>query len=240
MRRYLFVLFASSILLVACQSEPKSATAPAAQKDLQPVNTLTSPEKKPPQASPPAPPLVENFQGRPQLSLFPRAGAYRPEDKDERELQFWKTYIDHLIRTSGPLKPDDKSDNIAFGFRAIKGLDSIGFFSPIAVEPKTEYSVRVRFTCDLAQGAKTGVGLQEFSQFKWIGEQYPESLVKQLLLGTHRAIDLEGKVDGQLKDFTFTTGPDTAMIHLIFFRDGSHDRNPVIIDDIEISEVKPK
>ena len=187
---------------------------------------------------PPTPPIFEDFQGAPQLSLFPRAGAYRPANDDEQGLQFWNTYIDHLMRTSGPTKTGGEADNnIAFGFRAIKGLDSVGVFSPIAVNPGTTYEVSARLTGNLAEGATAGIGLLEFNEFLWLGEQYPEALVKKHQIGRQLLSTATSAMDGLEQKATFTTNPKTHMIHLIFYRDGTQDRNPVLIDDIGIKEV---
>jgi len=234
--------------LAACQSqtgEEKNNTAKIAApvpaggdiKAPQETPTETQETATEEQQTPPAPPLFENFQATPKLSLFPRAGAFRPEDDDDKGLPYWRTYIDHLIRTSGPMKTDDNAEgNLAFGFRAVKGLDSVGLFSPLAVKPDTTYEVRTNFSCDLIKGASAGIGILEFDEFMWIGDQYPESLSKEHQVGSQTGISLTGLVKKQEQKFTFTTGPKTKMIHLLFFRDGEHDRNPVIIDDIGIKE----
>lgn len=230
--------------LMACQSQQED---PSAKPDVSPTRTehqqppSDADEKQSEIASqtPPAPPLREDFQGTPQLSLFPRAGAFRPEDDDSEELGLWRTFIEHLLRTSGPIKQGQGEDaDIAFSFQAIKGLDSLGFFSPLAVKPQTRYQLKVRLTCDLAEAAEVGVGLLEFDSFHWLGEQYPESLVKKTLTGTQKLVSLKGKKQDDQQQLSFVTGPKTGMIHLIFFREGPKDRNPVLIDDIEIKEVK--
>ncbi|WP_020674954.1 hypothetical protein [Geopsychrobacter electrodiphilus] len=244
--------------LVACQSQnnddlpatktisPPAAQAVPAKTDEPPTRATTqettklTPEVKntdSKQQDPPRPPLFENFQGAPQLSLFPRTGAYRPEDNDTEGMQYWRTFIEHLLRTSGPTKAKGATDgNISFGFRGIKGIDSVGFFSPIAVQPTTRYEIRTTFSCDLTAGATAGIGILEFNKFLWVGEQYPESLIKESQVGAQVGVRLKGKVEKQLQTFSFTTGPKTAMIHLIFFREGKPDRNTVTIDDISIKE----
>jgi hypothetical protein len=212
----------------ATADELKSTTSAAATNDEVEID----------RQEPPRPPLFEDFQGQPQMSLFPRAGAYRPELEDSQGLQFWRTYIDHLLRTSGPVKVDQEGqENIVFGFRAIKGIDSVGFFSPIAVHPSTRYEVRASVSCDLAPGATAGIGLLEFDKFQWLGEQFPESLSKKTQIGSRIGVSLREKVEKQPQTFSFTTGPKTAMIHLIFFRDGKHDRNMVAIDNISIKQI---
>lgn len=235
MKKYLLLL-AACLLLSACQSQKEEKPAistPETEKVTVAITTET--EKADVESQePPTPPLLENFQATPQLSLFPRAGAFRPEDDDEKGLQFWRTFIDHLIRTSGPVKTAE--DNIAFGFRAIKGLDSVGVFSPIAVKPNTSYEVSTEFTCDLSEGATAGIGLLEFDEFMWIGEQYSESMANEHQIGSQQGISLSGKVETQKQTFTFITSPKTTMIHLVFFRDGIQDRNPILIDNIEIKE----
>ncbi|MCF6178920.1 MAG: hypothetical protein L3J63_05950, partial [Geopsychrobacter sp.] len=253
MRTVVILLFLLS--LVACQSQKdeekpiaeidpsipqeqiKKNVTPAPTKQITAESTPATEEATIKQQTPPGPPITEDFQGKPMLSLFPRAGAFRPELEDKKGLQFWHTYIDHLMRTSGPFKTDEKSDNIAFSFRAIKGLDSVGMFSPLAVKPETTYEVRTTFSCDLTEGATAGLGLLEFDKFLWLGEQYPETLLKESQVGSQAGITLKGKVENQIKTLTFTTGTKTTMIHLVFFRDGAHDRNKVSIDDISIKEI---
>ena len=95
--------------------------------------------------TPPTPPLLETFQGDPQLSLFPRLGDFRPEDDDER-LPFWKSYREHLLKISGVVKADAVSSNRIFSFRGIKGIDSVAHFAPLAVQPNTRYRVRLSST----------------------------------------------------------------------------------------------
>jgi len=248
MKNLLILLLFCTLPLMACQSK-KEEPATTAPKSTAGDSALKAPEtlaeavsKDAPVASieeqsPPTPPLFENFQGEPQLSLFPRAGTYRPADDDSEGLQFWRTYIEHLLRTSGPLKAAEESDNVKFGFRAIKGIDSVGIFSPIAVKPVTRYRVSALLSCDLVEGASAGIGVLEFDKFQWIGEQFSESMVKDYQRGSQPGITLRGKVENQPQSFDFTTGTETGMIHLVFFREGPQDRNPVLIDDIRIEEL---
>ncbi len=237
MKKYLLLLLLLCLTLTACQSKEDVATAPESEKVT--ASEPTEAEKaEVAEQTPPGPPLLEDFQASPQLSLFPRAGAFRPEDGDE-QLPFWRTFIDHLSRTSGPVKTDEtETPNIAFSFRAVKGIDSMGLFSPLAVTPDTTYEIRANISCDLVEGATAGIGILEFDKFLWIGQQYPESLAKERQVGTQPGISLSGLVEKQDQSFTFTTGSKTEMIHLVFFRDGEHDRNPVIIDDIEIKKAE--
>ncbi len=255
MKKLLILLLFCTLPLTACQSKNEESSTIKTPETAAPVDpqhadsaaktpetatdtaSTQTPEPTVEEQSPPTPPLTENFQGAPQLSLFPRAGAYRPEDDDTNGLQFWRTYIEHLLRTSGPLKESDQSDNVKFGFRSIKGIDSVGIFSPIAVKPATRYQVSALFSCDLVEGASAGIGVLEFDEFQWIGEQFSESMAREHQLGSQSGIRLTGKVENQPQRFDFTTGAETGMIHLVFFRDGTQDRNPVLIDDIHIEEL---
>ena len=244
MKKYLLVLLTGCLLLTACQSQKEEKPPePLAEPDKATISQttetakeeITEPAKEEVETSPPTPPLFENFQASPQLSLFPRAGAFRPDDDDEKGLAFWRTYIDHLIRTSGPIKTDEKEDaNVVFGLRAVKGIDSVGVFSPLSVTPNTTYQVSANISCDLVEGATAGIGLLEFDLFMWIGSQYTEVIAKDHQVGSQTGVTLTGQVKDQEQKFTFTTGPNTEMIHLLFFRDGEHDRNPVTIDNVEI------
>ena len=184
---------------------------------------------------PPTPPIFEDFQGAPKLSLFPWAGDFRPADDSDR-LPYWNTFIEHLVKVTG-VAEEQSSGRRGWTFRSIKTIDSVGFFSPLAVEPQSTYQVSFRLTTELPEGASAGIGILEFNQFLWIPSQYTEELHKKHYRGLH-----EGKrVTGTTSDthsFTFTTGPETHMIHVVLFREGTHDRNSLMFDDIEITLAK--
>ncbi|RMH95207.1 MAG: hypothetical protein D6681_13255 [Calditrichaeota bacterium] len=183
--------------------------------------------------SPPAPPLLEDFEGAPKMSLFPRIGSFRPESGDQG-LPFWRTYIDHLRRTSGPVRLPHGNSQVCWSLRAVRGSASVGFFSPLAVKPGATYRVSMQIKTDLADGAKAGAGILEFDKFLWIGEQYPESVYRQHFQQAAPGGSVEGSHDWQPLDFSFTVGPNTRMVHLVLFREGPYDRQPVYFDDIRI------
>jgi len=195
------------------------------------------PASGPQSVSPPEPPgapLLETFQGAPQLSLFPRLGDFRPEEGDER-LPFWRTYREHLLKISGVIRADGISSNRVFSFRGIKGIDSVGHFAPLAVKPNRHYRIELRLKADLPAGVSTGVGIIEYRQFLWLGEQYPESLHRQLYLASQELLRISRTNGWQNFQLNFTTGPRTRMVHLLFFLEGSvNDRRPVLIDNVSV------
>lgn len=226
MRPSTILLFAALLsLATACQDET-ATTAPS------PATPETAETKTAPEPEPPRPPVFEDFQGQPQLSLFPRVGDFRPED-DSDKLPYWNTFIDHLAKMTG-VAEDQATGNRAWSFRAINSIDSIGYFSPLAVEPQTTYRVDFRLKSDLAESASAGVGVLEFDEFLWIGEQYSEKLHQEHFQKAQEGARLNGRNDWREASFTFTTGAETQMIHLVLFREGEHDRNSVMFDDIRI------
>ena len=216
----LFVVAAFGLLSAGCDQQ--TASAP------EPTPTVEAEDER----VPPQPPMLETFDARPQLSLFPRVGDYQPADDDER-YPFWKTFIDHFSKVSGLVK-DPETENKAWSFRGINTIDSVAFFSPLAVEPATEYLISYRVKTELPEGAATGIGVLEFKEFLWIGEQYTEKTTREHLLGSFKGIELTGNIDWEEKEFTFRSSPQTKMIHIVFYREGEHSRLPVLIDDIEI------
>jgi hypothetical protein len=183
---------------------------------------------------PPAPPLTETFEGEPQLSLFPRAGDVRPEETEER-FPYWKTFIEHIVKTSGPANIKREMGSRSWALRGIKTIDSVGFFSPLAVQPATSYQVTFQIKTELAEGASAGIGVLEFYEFLWIGNQFTEAQLNEFVTRSQEGVRLTGTRDWEKQSFTFTTDPQTNMIHLIFFREGEHDRKPVLFDDISIT-----
>ncbi len=190
--------------------------------------------KEPTTDKPPTPPLLETFQGSPQLSLFPRLGDYRPEDGEER-LLFWRSYRDHLLRISGVVKENAILGNKVFSFRGIKSIDSVGHFAPLAVKPSTSYRLRLKLNATLPEKASTGVGILQFNKFLWLGEQYPESLQKEIFVGSNELLRIRKTNGWQEFDLQFTSGPETRMVHLVLFREGpASDRVPVMVDNISV------
>ncbi|PNU20535.1 hypothetical protein C2E25_06570 [Geothermobacter hydrogeniphilus] len=183
---------------------------------------------------PPSPPLFENFQGQPQISLFPRVGPARPE-KDDKLYPFWATYLDHLRRISGVTDRPVES-NRAFSMRSINGVDTLGWFAPIAVTPDTRYRVSATFKANLPEGAVCGIGVIEFDRFLWIGDQFTRKQLDEHQRAASVLINLSGKIDWQPQSASFTTGPETRMIHLLFFRDGPGGKEPVLFDDVRIEK----
>lgn len=196
---------------------------------------LTRPQL-PQEPQPPGPPILETFQGSPQLSLFPRLGDFRPERDDER-LAFWSTYREHLLKISGMVEADPVSGNKAFIFRGIKGIDSVGHFAPLMVKPNTNYRIGLKLKAELPEGATTGLGLLEYRQFLWIGEQYTELQHQQFFLSQRELLRVNRTNDWQSFQFDFSSGPNTRMIHLVLFREGpATDRMPVLFDNISVLE----
>ncbi len=232
----LILLFCAALLTAGCDRSPAvpAGTAPATT-DAVASQTESAPSK--PQRQPPAPPLFEDFEGQPKISLFPRVAQVRPAEGDEI-YPFWRTYIEHLQRLTGLVSfGSEEARQHAFGFRGLKSLDSVGYFAPLAVQPNQGYRVSARIRCQLPDRARTGIGIQEFDQFLWIGDQFDAEQEKKHLLGSKVGISLEGAHDWENVAFEFTTGPKTGMIHLILFLDGPADRVPVLFDDLRIEPI---
>ncbi|TYO97128.1 hypothetical protein EDC39_11158 [Geothermobacter ehrlichii] len=228
------------LLLVACNQQTAEPVEPAAATggDSPPRTESATEAEQPSRPKPPAPPLFEDFEGQPRISLFPRAGQVRPDEKDEL-FPFWLTYLDHLRRITGVLQLEtDQGSNRVFAFRGLKNVDSVGYFSPMAVEPDTSYRVSVRIRTDLPPQSWAGIGIQEFDRFLWIPDQFDSKLKKEHLLASHVGFSLNGRNGWGRRQFTFTTGPKTRMIHLILFIDGQTDRKPVLFDDLTIEPVE--
>jgi hypothetical protein len=181
--------------------------------------------------------LSEDFQGEPQISFFPRVGQVRPAQEDEL-FPFWMTYLDHLQRTCGVVGMEGEGEpQRFFSLRSLENVDSVGYFAPIAVEPYTSYKVSLRIKADLPEAASGGLGIQEFNEFLWIGDQFDESLNQKHLLNNITAIPITGTQDWTEMSFSFTTGPQTRMLHLIIFRDGPDGKFPMLFDDLKIEMV---
>ena len=251
MRTLIFASLCLSLFFASgCQEEVQKTIEIPSQSAQKDEAAVKEPETAPEQATsieenssqteqtnqePPKPPIFEDFQGPPQLSLFPRAGDFRPEDDSDR-LPYWNTFIEHLIKVTG-VAEDQPTGNRAWAFRGIKTIDSVGFFSPLAVEPQSTYKISFKLTTELPEEASAGIGILEFNEFLWIPAQYTEELFQKHYRGIHEGIRVTGTTADQ-HTFTVTTGPETHMIHIVLFREGAHDRNNLLFDDIAVDEVK--
>jgi hypothetical protein len=248
MRTLIFASLCLSLFFVSgCQEEvqqPVETPPQSTQKNEEGAKELitvsgqaTSLEEKSSQAEqsdqePPKPPIFEDFQGEPKLSLFPWAGEFRPADESDR-LPYWSTFIEHLIKVTR-VAEEQSSGNRGWTFRSINTIDSVGFFSPLAVEPQSTYHVSFELTTELPEGASAGVGILEFNQFLWVPSQYTEELHNNHYRGVYEGIRVTGTTSDS-HSFTFTTGPETHMIQVVLIREGTHDRNSLMFDDIEIT-----
>ena len=216
------------------KADPAVSTALTVLKETIDQEQSQTEGEQQPERKMPEPPIFETFQGEPQLTLFPRAGDFRPADNSDN-LPYWNVFIEHLVKVTG-VAEESGTGNRAWVFRGIKSIDSVGYFSPLAVKPQTQYKVSFNLKTELAEGASAGIGLIEFDQFLWIPHQYTEETFMKHLLGSQEGKRLTGTTEGE-QTFTFTTNPKTAMIHLVLFREGAHDRNDVRFDNIRIEEV---
>lgn len=220
------------LILPGCQTEEQvtDTQKPATGADNQPptVNEVEAQE-------PPKPPIMEDFDGKPKMSLFPRIlDDYRPEDSATEGVDNWRTFLAHLKRVSGPAMSSE-AGNRGWQFHSVNTIDSVGYFSPLAVDPDSTYQVKFRIKTDLADGATAGIKVLEFSKFQWLGEQYPESLYRSIFVDQQAAPALTGQQDWTEQSFDFKVGPQTRMIHLVLYRQGPHDTNDVMFDDLYVN-----
>lgn len=241
----LMILFFACALLTACDRDVPTTDAPVKERPTADAAPAVSRQDYGRDGSPsaeqipPTPPISENFEGQPQLSLFPRIGNVRPEESTE-EFRFWTSFIDHLNRTSGiaaDTRPDSKR---CWSLRGIGDLESVAFFAPLAVEPSARYRISARLKTVLPEGAAAGLGVLEFREFLWIGEQFTAAQMQQYGLHATQGTKLTGKNDWTEATFDFETGPETRMIHLLLFREGTKDREPVFFDDISVEPLPAK
>ena len=163
-------LAATALILVGCQEQQPPSAEEAITAETQTSSTEEAPattEGSPPPPTedrpPPTPPLKEDFQGEPRISLFPRVGDFQPPLDDETH-SYWRTFIEHLVKITRVV--ENKGDgNRGWAFRSIDSIDSVGYYAPVAVEPETDYQVTFEMTADLPEGASAGVGILEFDEF---------------------------------------------------------------------------
>lgn len=235
MNKTIFVLLIAGLILAGCDQAPVTEPSPS------PTTATVAEEKSTATESArtlPSPPLSEDFQGEPQISFFPRVGETRPDQEDEL-FPFWMTYLDHLQRTSGVagLEKDGEQQRF-FSLRSLENVDSVGFFAPLAVQPYTNYRVSVRIKAELPEKASGGIGLLEFNEFLWIGDQFDDATMQKHLISSSLGLSVSGTQDWTEMSFSFTSGPQTRMIHLILFREGPDGEFPVLFDDLKIEMVK--
>ena len=223
--------------LAGCREEAPSQKSDSGQKNSQEMVTQQAPMPQQETVAaaidrqPPRPPLREDFQGEPQLSLFPRVGDFQPPSGSER-LPTWRAAIEQLIKVTG-VAENTADGSRGWVFRSISASGAIGFFAPVAVEPGRSYQVSFKLVADLPPGASAGISILEFDEFLWTAEQYTEEIYTKHFRGAQEGRRLTGRGHGT-QTFAFATGPETRMIHLVLFREGAQDGNSLMFDDIEI------
>jgi hypothetical protein len=180
--------------------------------------------------------ISEDFEQEPKLSFFPRVGVYRPEDDDTKNLQYWRTYINHIEKTSGVVEGFGKDGGRILGLRSINGAPTLGLFAPLEVSASTDYNIS--FTCrsKLPEGARAGLRIYEFDSFVMQPSQLSMSQLEDHLVDLQSEAVITGQHEWDRMTLNFTTGDKTRMVHIYFFREGTHDRLPTMIDNITIKE----
>jgi hypothetical protein len=225
--------------LLGCQS--KEERGPTQEKETAAQISQPSPEKNQQQdqpttpPTPPTPPITETFEGSPQLSLFPRVADFQPEPDDSERLPYWRTFMEHIQKTSGVRIVSKEPTNNALQIKSLDSIDSVAFFAPIAVEPGVSYDISLKFKGEMPAGGRAGIAALEFSEFLWIGDQFTESQTRQYQVGVIKGKDLESSAEWQEHSHSFTVGPKTKMIHLVFYRDAEDGKEAVFFDDIAIT-----
>jgi hypothetical protein len=233
MKPWISSLLLALFMVTGCEQ----TTAPAAET----MQTAPAAPTEGELQKPPSPPLHEDFEAAPRLSLFPRIGDFRPAEEETERLAYWKTFLLHLTKTSGlhEIPSPQQQAGRVFALRSVAGLDSLGFFTPLEVLPQRSYQVSLQIKTELPENGIFGIGILEFDRFLWVGEQYTQALVQEHQTGVQKGLELRGQHPWQKHQFRFTTGPETGMVHLVFFREGAADRRPVLMDDIRI-ELLPR
>lgn len=220
-KRQPLLLFITALLLFGCDSaSEKPPVLPSAVQAEQPYTLLIS----------------EDFDHEPQLSFFPRLGLYRPEDNDTKILPFWKTYIQHIEKTSGVVEGFGKDGSRILGLRSINEAPTLGMFAPLEVEPQADYQISFSYRSELPEGARAGLRIYEFDTYLAEGLQFTMSQLEKHLVDLKSEGVITGQHEWETLTLDFKAGDETRMAHLYFFREGTHDRLPVLIDDIIIKK----
>jgi hypothetical protein len=183
--------------------------------------------------------LSETFDERGyRLPLFPRLGGYRPDDSQGKDLAAWSASMDFFTGISGITVGAGKGGTKGLVIKSIAGIASAGYFAPLSVKPSTTYTVEFSIKSDLTESGEAGVGRMEFDTLIPAVEELPRDLYLRHLLATRKEVTVRGKRDWDRYSFSFRTSARTRMAHLYFYIEGKHDRNPVVFDDIRISEAR--
>jgi spermidine synthase len=183
--------------------------------------------------------ITETFDhGKQRLSLFPRLGSHRPENEEGKDLAVWSANMEQFASSSGIRDGAGIEGSRGLLVKSIAGAGSSAYFAPLAVRPSTVYSVSFAVKSGTEGGGEAGVGLQEFIKFLPTGEQPTGSVIRKFLIGGKDEVRLKGSRNWETHSFSFRTTPRTRMVHLVFYREGKHDHNPVVFDNLRISEIR--
>jgi spermidine synthase len=182
--------------------------------------------------------MRETFDGpRPLLPLFPRLGSHKPGDAEKEDLAVWAANMDYFADMSGIVSGSGVDGSAGFLIAKVAGPGSSAYFAPLAVKPSAEYVVEFAMKSETIPQGEAGVGVVEYDAFKPTGMQPSLADNERHLVGMQDKVRITGPRNWERHSFAFRTSPKTRMIHLILYRGGIYDRNPVVFDDIRIREV---
>jgi len=170
--------------------------------------------------------------------ILPYLGGYRPDEEDRAGLLAWSANMDYFTTISGIVQWIGREGSAALSVRSIEDVVSAGYFIPMAVRPSTTYRVEFQMKSLLSLGGEAGAGMLEYDALLPSGEEFTLLANRNHRIGSNVYLRIRGERDWEKHTYTFKTSPRARMVHLLFFREGLHNREPVIFDDIVIREVR--
>jgi len=188
---------------------------------------------------PPSVDILETFDDKDRrVPVIPYLGGFRPEETDKTGFTIWSANMDHFSDVSGVVPGVGFGGSAALTVRSIPEIASVGYYIPLAVRPSTTYRVKFRMKSQLSIGGEAGAGIAEYDAILPLRAEPTLPVVREHRIGSKAYIRVPGEHGWEEYAFAFTSSKRARMVHLLFFREGLHTREPVVFDDIEIRKIR--
>jgi hypothetical protein len=131
-----------------------------------------------------------------------------------------------------------KNDSVGLVINGIKGLSSVGYSTPIIVEPSRNYRVEFWMKSGMGNDEEGGVGYLEYDTLIPTRQQLTQVENARHIVGGEDSVRIKGEHGWKKFTFDFTTGPESEMVHVFFYREGDPGPGPLIFDDISIRVIQ--
>ena len=183
----------------------------------------------------------EDFEASPQLPLIPRVAGidFGVDGSDQDRVAMRAAYELLFTRVSGVAPGMGLGGSAGLVLRWVPMSSLVGYAIPQVVKPSARYRVGWSMLNGALQpGEAVSVVVEQFDTVEATGMQFMMSYVNTHSVHRETMAQIDAAQPWTRHGFEFSTTPNTHMVHIVFFRSGAPNPEPVRFDDFTVEDVE--